>query len=129
MDLWIEADALARFFDPAPKVLVPSGDPLADALPDEADPPLFEVWVVAPDGASGVVRPRGADGPGGRLIPVPNPPAGACVLAAGTAEGAAALDPLRVWWAETGPRPVPVARCRDGADAGAEILRVFLREA
>jgi hypothetical protein len=131
MDLRIEADALARFFDMTPKVIVAAGDALADTLADDADDSAFEVWVFTPAGpAPAVIRPRADAGePAGRLVAVPNLPAATCVLAARTAEGCAALEPLRAWWADNGPRPVSLLRCRDGAGAEADLLGLFLRAA
>jgi hypothetical protein len=127
MDLRIEAEALARFFDLTPKVIVANGDALADALADDVNDPLFEVWLFTPaEAGPGVIRPKAEAGePPGRLVPVPNPPAATCVLAARTAEGCAELEPLRAWWAHNGPRPVSVHRCPD-ADVEAELLRVIL---
>jgi hypothetical protein len=131
MDLRIEAESLARFFDLTPKVIVPAGDPLAESLAGDADEPLFEVWLFTAEGpAAGVVRPKGGAGdPAGRRVAVPNPPGGTCVLAARTAEGWAALQPLWKWWDDNGPRPASLHRCRDDAGAEAELLRVFLRAA
>src|SRR5690349_11498975 len=100
MDLLIEAERLPRFFDPTPKVIVASGDSLADSLRDDAADPLFEVWVYTSTGpTSGVVRPQSAaTEPTGRLVAVPNPPAATCLLAARTAEACEALERFRTWW-------------------------------
>src|SRR5260370_19360431 len=124
MELLVQTRLLARFLDMRPKVIVASGDSLADACLDDAAEPLFDVWVFTPDG---VIRPQVDALADGELVGAANAPAGTCVLAAETAAGCASLERLKSWWTANSPRPISLLHCRARDTAVAELLRVLLR--
>jgi hypothetical protein len=131
MNLFVQAEELARFLDLRPKVIVAAGDALADGCLEGADASLFYTWVFTLENANtGVLRPLIETIPEGKRLLVRNPPAAAYVLAALSAAGADSLELLRTWWTANGPIPaVPVLNCRDRDSAMAEILRVLLGQA
>jgi hypothetical protein len=132
MKLLIDARLMERFLSMRPKLFVAAGDEPCDfSILSTGDDPHCDIWVMEalPEHDHFRLRLQQQSAEEfGELVPLLQPPATICIMAARRPGAHADLEALRSWWSAHGPNAAPAIQPLNGSPTSAawDLLRPLL---